>query len=406
MIKYIKRGKRMSKRRTGNSIRMPLKYDRTIHIWILVLLLFGLVMITSASMGIATTTPALVNVVAKQVVFSIMGLVIMIFAARAFDLKRLMKFLPMIILATFFFLLFALTFPAVGGARAWLRFPLGATEITIQPSEFAKISAILIIAAYFGDVKTKKKTPWQFIKVPTTIILGFVFIILFLQSDLGSAVILLVISVILYLIPQHPQLRQYQTAIITAAMIAIPLVFVVLSPMGPSLIEALPLRTYQKLRILTAINPFVDQYGHGYQLINGLVAFSSGGFFGVGFGNSIRKYTNFPAANTDFILSIIVEELGFLGFFVIALAYGVIIWRLFKYAFKMKNEKGKIILVGTAMYLLIHFLFNVGGVTGLIPMTGIPLLMISYGGSSTMSCMLAIGLSQAVIARFRQGVIE
>ncbi len=301
---------------------------------------------------------------------------------------------------------FALAFDPVGGARAWIRFPLGTTEVTIQPSEFAKIVGILIIAGFLGDLKTKKKTSWELIKVPVLLILSFVAIVALLQSDFGSGAVIFLIAVIAFLIPQHPQLTKWQRGIVFTGFIGIATLIFLMSPMGESFIDYLPLQQYQKLRILSAMNPFIDQYGSGYQLVNGLVSFASGGFFGVGFGNSIRKYTNFPAANTDFILAIIVEELGFLGFLVIFIGYGIIIWRLFKYAFKMKSEKGRIILIGTAMYLFIHFVLNVGGVVGLIPLTGIPLLLISYGGSSTMACMIAIGLSQAVISKFRKGEIE
>ena len=95
-----------------------------------------------------------------------------------------------------------------------------------------------------------------------------------------------------------------------------------------------------------------------------------------------------------------------MGFLLIAICYMVIIIRLYKYAFKMKNEKGRIVLVGVATYLFVHFLFNVGGVTGFIPLTGVPLLMISAGGTSTSTTMVAIGLGQAIISQYRQGVIE
>ena len=150
----------------------------------------------------------------------------------------------------------------------------------------------------------------------------------------------------------------------------------------------------------------MDQYGSGYQLVNGLVSFASGGWFGVGFGNSVRKYTDFPAANTDFILAIVVEELGFVGFLLLMTAYAVIIFRLLFFAMKIKNEQARIILVGTAMYFLVHIIFNVGGVTGFIPLTGVPLLMISSGGSSTLSIMMCVGIAQGVIAAYNRGEIR
>ncbi|MDD6369281.1 FtsW/RodA/SpoVE family cell cycle protein, partial [Galactobacillus timonensis] len=179
-----------------------------------------------------------------------------------------------------------------------------------------------------------------------------------------------------------------------------------LTPAGIQLVEMLPIADYQKNRFISAFNPFADQYDTGYQLINGLISFASGGWRGLGFGNSVRKYTSFPAANTDFILAIVVEEMGMIGFLLIFIPYLIILCRLFHYALHMKSEKGRIILIGTAMYLLIHCLFNIGGVTAMIPLTGVPLLMISSGGSSTLAFMVSIGLAQAVISQYRKGLIQ
>ena len=131
-----------------------------------------------------------------------------------------------------------------------------------------------------------------------------------------------------------------------------------------------------------------------------MAAFVSGGLFGVGYGKGFLKFSFIFASESDSILAIIVEELGFVfGFMPIVILYGIIIFQLMKYTFLVKSEKDKAILVGTIAYIFIHFLFNVGGVTAFIPLTGVPLLFISAGGSSRMAIMLAIGLSQNVIAR-------
>ena len=186
----------------------------------------------------------------------------------------------------------------------------------------------------------------------------------------------------------------------------IALVLLILSPLGEQFVGYLPLQEFQKNRILSAMNPFIDQYDAGFQLVNGLVSFASGGWTGLGFGNSVRKYTKFPAANTDFILAIVVEELGMFGFLMIFVPYCIIVFRLIRYAFKMKSERGKIIMIGVAMYIVIHALFNIGGVTGMIPLTGVPLLMISAGGSSTLALMSAIGIAQGIIRRYKRGEFE
>jgi cell division protein FtsW len=397
----------VEKKRKSGALKMPYLYDRYIHFATLILVFFGLVMITSASMGLAAgNTIYLVSVVAKQIVFSVVGYVAMLLVAKAFTFQRLRNSISLIVLGTVGALLFALMFGSVGGAKAWIRIPMPGGEVTIQPSEFAKISIMLVVAVYLCDLKQKASTNWELVKTPAIIIAIFAFIVGFLQSDFGSMIVMLAIAVIIFLIPQHPQLVKYQKVVFILIVLGIVGVVFLISPIGVNFVEHLPLAIYQKNRILSAVNPFADKYGSGYQLVNGLVSFASGGFFGVGFGNSVRKYTNFPAANTDFILAIVVEELGFLGFLIIFTCYALIMFRLFKYAFKMKSEKGRVILIGTAMYILVHFIFNVGGVTGLIPLTGVPLLMISYGGSSTMSIMVAIGISQAVISRYRTGEIE
>ncbi|NLY63277.1 MAG: FtsW/RodA/SpoVE family cell cycle protein, partial [Erysipelothrix sp.] len=142
----------------------------------------------------------------------------------------------------------------------------------------------------------------------------------------------------------------------------------------------------------------------GYQLSGSLIAFSRGGLFGTGLGQSVQKYGYLPEVRTDFILPLIAEELGFFGITILLLAYGLLMYRILHYAMRVKSEKDKMILMGTVFYLFIHVLLNVGGVSGSIPLTGVPLLLISSGGSSTMSIMLMIGISQSIIARHKRTV--
>ncbi len=397
-----------SKRKWGFSFGMPDGMDRIIRISIIWLSLFGTIMIASASMGQAVDRPIYLPLtIAKQIVYLVGGFIAMRWLVRHFtvDFLKSPNF-PLLALITDGLLIVCLFFPEVNGAKAWIRVPVTTVDISIQPSEFAKIMAFLVVAAYCGDVKKRFRNGWDMVQRPLLFIFSYLFIVLFLQRDLGSMTVIFAISYICFLLPAHPQMRRFQRWLMILMVIGIFLIIFMLSPYGEGLIRALPLQKYQINRILSAINPFADQYNTGYQLINGLVSFATGGWTGLGFGNSVRKYTKFPAANTDFILAIVVEELGFVGFLLIFIPYLLIIWRLFAYAMEMKNEKGRIILVGTAMYILIHCLFNIGGVTGLIPLTGVPLLMISSGGSSTISLLCAIGVAQAVICEYRNGVIE
>ncbi len=389
-------------------LAMPVGANLWIHICIVALSIFGTVMIGSASMGLVVgDNKYLLFTVIKQIIFVIAGYIAMAVLANKFTINSLKKKSFLIVIGiTFAALLACLLFEGVDGSQAWLRFSILGQEVTIQPSEFAKITSILVVAAYLGDVKKRFEHSRSLFLPPLLILLGIFAVVLLFQSDFGSAMIIFLISCICILIPNHDQLRGLQITLKVLFWIFLPLAIFILTPSGEKFINMLPIKQYQKDRFLAAFNPFNDKYNTGYQLVNSLISFASGGFLGSGFGTSIRKYTNFPAANTDYILAILVEELGFAGFFALMALYGVILFQLLKYASRMQNERGKIILVGTAMYLLIHMIFNIGGVTGLIPLTGVPLLMISSGGSATMAFMACLGISQAVISAKERGEIK
>ena len=398
-----------NKQKKRFTLKMPAGTDLPIQFAMYFLMIFGILMVASASMGLSVgNNKYLLITTVKQVIFVAAGYYVMVRLANRFSLHYVRgRQFSSVILITLISLILCLAFPAVGGAKAWVRIPLGVTEITLQPSEFAKIVAILIVAAHTGDINRRFPSAYEMLKKPVGFIMVFVLIVLVLQSDFGSAAVIFLISCVCFLVPNHIQMRGFQKFLIISFWCVLIFAVFLLSPYGESFIRTLPfLKEYQVNRFLSAIDPFSDQYNTGYQLINGLISFASGGWFGAGFGNSVRKYTDFPAANTDFILAIVVEELGYVGFLLLLTAYGVIIFRTLSYAMKMKSEKGRIVLVGTAMYLLFHIVFNIGGVTGLIPLTGIPLLMVSAGGSSTMSFMACAGLSQAVIAAYRRGEIR
>lgn len=392
-----------------NYLIMPKGYDIWVHFAIVCLVIYGTVMVGSASMGIDTgNSRYLAFTIAKQIIFVMLGYLMMNRFANGFTLRFLKsKSFPSLVLGTCLLLLACRLFKPTGNAYAWLRFGVGGFEVTIQPSEFAKIVAIMAVAAYCGDVKKEFENWWDMCQVPIIMAAVMFFIVLTVQSDFGSALVIFLVTCVCFLLPAHKNMKSFQTVLKVLFWLSVAFAVYLLSPSGEHLIEGMNfLRDYQKNRFMTAINPFADPYGTGYQLINGLVSFATGGWFGVGFGGSVRKYTNFPAANTDYILAIVVEELGYVGFLLLMALYCIIIFRLFRHATKIRSERARIILIGTATYLLVHMFFNIGGVTGLVPLTGIPLLMISAGGSSTMSFMVAVGISQAVIAAHNRKEIQ
>ena len=130
-----------------------------------------------------------------------------------------------------------------------------------------------------------------------------------------------------------------------------------------------------------------------------MVSFANGGWFGLGYGNSIHKYMNFPNPSNDFILPVIVEELGIVGFILFLIGYSVMLYPLVKYSFKVKYKSSKMVLLGVFLYFIVHFILNVGGVSGLIPLTGVPLLMVSSGGSSLIASLAGLGLAQSELLR-------
>ena len=171
--------------------------------------------------------------------------------------------------------------------------------------------------------------------------------------------------------------------------------------MGPGVIRCQQ-RIFVDVVDRLSIKPFLNPYGTGLQLINGLFGIANSNFIGRGIANSTRKMGFLTQADNDFIFSIVIEELGIFGLLFIVLGYIVIVQRLVHYALRTKSEGYKIILMGTAMYIIAHFVLNVGGVSGLIPATGVPLLFISSGGSSLMAIMAALGICQSIIARIRR----
>lgn len=387
------------------TLKLPKKFDFLLQLTVLILIAFGTLMIISTNVGNTATDPYILpKVILKQVVFVFISYFLMTFLANNFTMHRGKKLIPYVGIVVFIALLATQFSPAVYGSRAWIRIPLPSTQITIQPSEFAKVFMIVAIGVYVEVVGKRNIRFWRIVRVPVIFFVGFT-IAVGLQSDLGGNAVLSMITVVCFLIPSHINLRKAQR--IVKCMLAIGLVvsLFAISQSGLKVIKNLPFVGHVGIRIENAIDPFTDPYQKGYQPINGLYGIARGGLKGVGLGNSIQKYGYLTQSDNDYILSIIVEELGLFGLSVVVLGYLVIIQRLFYYAFHTKSEGYKVILIGTAMYIFIHFTLNVGGISGLIPLTGVPLLFISSGGSSLMAIMCAIGISQGVISRIRrQGI--
>ena len=378
------------------SFFMPKGYNKYIHSAMLILSFFGSLMVVSANINHNSTPLSLAIVAVRQLGFIAIGYVAMAILANYWSWDFIKKHMTSIAVFTIVFLIIPLFFPSRSGAWAWIEIP--GINATIQPSEFAKITMIAILAVFLGDIRSKRVTWAEMTTTPLIFTLSAILIVIVFQRDLGSGVILFALAWILVLIPSAPQLRKSQWAMMLLLIIGIFLLLFLISKPGISFIESLGLPEYMVNRFKAMADPFADTRNIGYQLYNSLVAFVKGNWVGVGFGNSIQKFGYLPVAQSDYILAIIVEEMGFLGFLIVFVGYAFLISHLIIHSLSVRSERGKMVLFGTALYLMLHFILNVGGVTSLIPLTGVPLLLISAGGSSQMAIMMALGICQNIIA--------
>ncbi|MBR0461557.1 MAG: FtsW/RodA/SpoVE family cell cycle protein [Erysipelotrichaceae bacterium] len=375
----------------------PAYCDRLLILATLGLVIFGSFMVVSAEMGSAAgDASVIITSAGRQGAYFLLGLIGMIFFTRLGAIERIRLELYWI---GYFVLLGSLLicrfFPSANGAYAWIR--LG--PVSIQPSELAKVFMMAFGGKLLGHNSAKNNIE-NFKKFWICTVVYFV-IILFIQKDLGSAIIFLGICYCVALVPPYKDYTKWHLGMLLGILILLSLVLLLLSPWFTTFLEK-HAGHYMIGRFLASANPFAYQYDTGYHLIMGLVSFATGGWFGLGYGQSIHKYMNFPNPATDFILPVIVEELGIMGFIVILIGYGIIFYKLWRHSLDCTYTSGKMILMGTFVFLALHFVLNVGGVSGLIPLTGVPLLLISSGGSSLFATMCAIGICESEIIRYKK----
>jgi len=259
------------------------------------------------------------------------------------------------------------------GAQRWVRFG----SISFQPSEFVKIALILALAKFFRRPPDRKGYPLKYLSYPFLLLVLPVILIL-KQPDLGTAIILVLIffSVLLFV-------KIRWTALLTIA----------LTGAGVFPIFWSLLKDYQKRRVITFFNPDLDPLGAGYHIIQSKIAVGSGGILGKGFMKGTQCKLGFlPEQQTDFIFSALAEEWGLLGsLFLVGLYFALILWGL-RIAIQSKDRFGAIVAFGVAAMLFWHAFINIGMVLGMMPVVGIPLPLLSYGGSFLFSTMIGVGL--------------
>ena len=250
--------------------------------------------------------------------------------------------------------------------------------LSIQPSEFAKLIIVLMLANYYNDARKLGNPKLSNVLFPVFITL-VPFLLVLIQPDLGTATILLIItSTLVFFSGIH---FRWIIMGFVGLILSIPAIWIYI------------LKDYQKNRILILLDPQRDPLGAGYHIIQSKIAIGSGKFFGKGFLEGKQAQLNFlPARHTDFIFSVFSEEWGFLGSIVVVASYGFLIFWILKEVTRFSDRRSVVVTVGIAMILASQGIINMGMVMGLFPVVGLPLPFMSYGGSSTITILAAMGI--------------
>ena len=350
----------------------PHQPDYVLYFTVVILCAIGVVTVYSASVDLAITNGLKADHFALyQLAFAATGLVLMSVFVRI-PPRVWYKLAPLLMLINLGLLvLVKFIGKEVLGGRRWL----GTTSVHIQPSELAIVAIAMYLAFFF----TKKITVLHSFKhgfVPAIVVILINFFLIFIEPDMGTAMTLFGVSYILLIASGTPLRR----------------VFGLLLPAIPGLLLLALSGHYRSGRLTAFIHPFAHQGVQSYQLLAGWTAITSGGWFGKGFGMSLAKTGYLPEPYTDFIFPVLTEEWGYVGAIALIITFGVLVWRGFLVARHAPNRFMALFAVGLTGSIAMGTLINLGAVTGLLPVTGIPLPFISYGGTDLMVNLIAMGM--------------
>ena len=339
------------------------------------LVLLGLIMILSASsVSSLEQYGSSFLFFKKQVIWAVIGIVAFITFSRL-DYRKL-KGWGYVLLAVVILMLFAVLVPGIGvtagGSSRWLA--LG--PLSIQPSELAKIALILFIADVFS-----RKDPYAVEELPHTLfpvipVVGVLAVLIMAQPDMGTTMLICSIGFGLLFLAGAP-LRYLGVMGVLGGSIA---AFGALA------------EPYRRARVLSFLNPWADPLNTGYQSIQSLIAMGSGGFFGVGIGASRQKWLYVPNAHTDFIYAILGEEVGLLGTLMVLGMFAFLAYLGIRIARAAPDRFGMFIAAGVTLWITVQALVNIGAVTSTLPITGVPLPLVSFGGSSLVVTLIGMGI--------------
>ena len=344
--------------------------------WVLIMPIFiivtlGIVTVYSATHG--RLEPHLEDFYLKQIYWFGAGLVLMVL--MTFVDYQLLSRAAYFLLALGILLLIAvfLVGRVASGARRWL--VLG--PLSFQPSELVKVFLVLSFARYFTEARREGGLRFRDLLIPL-LMLAIPFTLIAKQPDLGTALVLCFVAGALIFASGFP--LKILLLMMGGGVIAMPVAWTFL-------------KDYQKVRIITLLNPDFDPLGAGYHSWQSKIAIGSGGFWGKGLLAGTQSGLNFlPEKHTDFIFAVFAEEWGFVGATALIVLYLILVLRGISIAYASKDRLGSLIATGLVVMLSVYILFNIGMTAGLTPVVGLPLPLFSYGGSSMLATMIAIGL--------------
>jgi len=363
--------------------------DKYFLVALVLIVLFGLLVLSSASNGVSGNPYLYLK---KQGFFAAVGLVAAFFIIRL-DYTQLEKYSDYLYFASIAILVIVLVFGTeVRGTTGWIA--IGSLP-PMQPAEFTKIFLILSFAEFLSRRKDQLNSIMQML--PCFVYMGIPFMLIMLQPDLGTALVYIVITVIMmYMAGANPK-------ILTGLILGFTAVIALWVFLHFKVNLWLPLDDYQIKRLAVFVDPYQDGQGGrgaGWNTIQSLIAIGAGGFKGTGLFNGTQVQLNFlPERHTDFIFAVIGEELGFIGAFLLIALYAVLLYRALVISGSARELTGTLIVVGISAMWLFHIFENIGMCIGLMPITGIPLPFLSYGGSSMLTNMIAVGLIMSVNIR-------
>ncbi len=350
------------------------KYNKILILSVILISLFGLLMIySSSSIWAEYKYNDPYKYLKSQSVFLIIGYILM-FIISKFPYQNYKKLANIIFLICTIMLILVLI-PGIGSIRNGSRSWFGIGSLGLQPSEFTKLGLIIFTSKYLSN-NTKELKNIKKGVLPILGILLLIFGLIMLEPDFGTGIVIVMTIIVLLFISGVKMNFFIKIGILGLLGV---IILILIAP-------------YRLERIISFINPWTDPLGSGFQIIQSLYAIGPGGLLGLGFGNSIQKHFYLPEPQTDFIFAIISEEFGFLGILIVSTLFITIIYSGLKISMRCQDNFGKFLAFGITFGLAFQTILNLMVVVGLLPVTGVTLPFLSYGGSSLLISLINIGI--------------